>query len=63
MFLDPFGNLWEIFVLLPDVIFLAEIDEVNDGLSAEKEERIYDFDLIKTFQLAASLTDMGFKEM
>ena len=37
MFLDPFGNLWEVLVLLPDVIFFAEIDEVNDRLSAEEE--------------------------
>ena len=43
---DPLGDLRKIFVLLPDVIFLAKIDKVDDGLSRKKEERVYDFDLI-----------------
>ena len=45
MFLDPLGDLWKMLVLLSNVVFLAKIDEVDNGLSAEEEERIYDFDL------------------
>ncbi len=29
--LDPVGDLGEVLVLLPDVVFLAEVDEVDDG--------------------------------
>ena len=47
MFLDPFSNLWEVLVLLSDVIFLAEIDEIDNGFSGEEEERIDNFDLVK----------------
>lgn len=46
MFFDPFGNLRKMLVLLSDVIFLAEVDEVDNGFGAEEEERIYDFDLV-----------------
>ena len=45
MFFNPFGDLRQVFVLLSDVIFLTEIDEVDDGFSAKEEERIYDLDL------------------
>lgn len=45
MFFDPFGDLREVLILLSDVIFLAEIDKVDDGFSAKEEERIYDLDL------------------
>ena len=30
MLFDPFGNFGEVFVLLPDVVFFAEVDEVDD---------------------------------
>ena len=46
VFFDPFSDLGKMFVLLSDVIFLAEVDKVDDGFSAQKEKRIYDFDLI-----------------
>jgi hypothetical protein len=32
-------------VLLSDVVFLAQIDEVDDWLGGEEEERVDDFDL------------------
>ncbi len=47
MFLDPFSDLREMLVLLPNVIFLAEVDEIDNGFSGEEEERIDDFDLVK----------------
>ena len=43
---DPFGNLRKVLVLLSDVIFFAEVDEVDDWLGREEEERIYGFDLV-----------------
>ena len=45
MFFNPLGNLWKMLVLLPDVVFLTKIDEVDNRLSSEEEQRIYDFDL------------------
>lgn len=45
MLFDPFCNLREMFVLLSDVVFLAEVDKVDDRFGAEEEERIYGFDL------------------
>ena len=47
MFLNPFSDFREMFVLLPDVIFFAEVDEIDNGFGGEEEERIDDFDLIK----------------
>lgn len=35
--LDPFGDLGKVLVLLSDVIFLAEVDEEDDGLGAEEQ--------------------------
>ena len=43
--LDPFGNLRKMLVLLSDVIFLAKIDEVDDGFGRQEEERIDGLDL------------------
>ncbi len=45
MLFDPLGDLWKMLVLLSDVVFLAQIDKVDDRFSAEEEEGIYDFDL------------------
>lgn len=42
---DPFGDLGEVLVLLADVVFLAEVDEVDHWLGGEEEERIDDLDL------------------
>lgn len=33
-------------VLLSNIVFLAEVDEVNDGFGTEEEEGIYDFNLV-----------------
>lgn len=33
-------------VLLPDVVFLAEVHQVDDGFGGEEEQRVDDFDLV-----------------
>ena len=43
--LDPLEYLGKVLVLLANVVLLAKIDEVNDGLGSEKEERVDDLDL------------------
>lgn len=45
MLLDPFCNLWKVFVLLPYVVLFAEVDEEDDGFGGQEEERIDYFDL------------------
>ena len=45
MFFDPFSDFREMFILLSNVIFFAEIDEVDDRLRCKQEERIYGFNL------------------
>lgn len=45
MCLDPFGDLGEVLVLLADIVFFGEIDEVYDGFGGEEEEGIDDLDL------------------
>jgi len=45
--LDPFGNTWEMLVLLAEVILLTQVDEVDDWLGGEEEERVDDFDLLR----------------
>ena len=47
MLLDPFGNLGQVLVLLAEVVFLAEIDQVDDGLGRQKEERVNYLNLIR----------------
>lgn len=44
---DPFGDLREVLVFLTDVVFLREVDQVDDGFCGEEEQGIYDFDLSK----------------
>jgi hypothetical protein len=34
-----------VLVFLPDVVFFAEVDEVDYGLCGEEEEGVYYFDL------------------
>jgi hypothetical protein len=46
MLLDPFGNLGQVLVLLAEIVLLAEVDQVNDGLGRQKEERVDHFNLI-----------------
>lgn len=43
--LDPLKDLGEVLVLLADVISLAQVDKVHNGLGSEKEQRVDDFDL------------------
>ena len=45
VFLDPFGNLRQVFVLLSNVVLFAQIDQVHDRLCCEQEEWIDDLDL------------------
>ena len=46
MFFDPLGDFGKMLVLLSYVVFLAEIDKVDNRFSAEEEEGIYDFYLV-----------------
>ena len=43
--LDPLGNLGKMLVLLADVVLLAQVDKVYNGLSGEEEERVDVLDL------------------
>lgn len=52
MLFDPFGDFGEVFVLLPDVVLLAEVDEEDDGFGGEEEERVDYFDLRTIASLA-----------
>jgi hypothetical protein len=52
VFLDPFHDLGRMLVLFADVIFLAQVDEINDWLGCEEEKWVDDFDLWK-FSLAS----------
>lgn len=45
MFLDPLGDFWKVLVLLTYIVFLAEVDQIDNRLSGEKKEGIYYFDL------------------
>lgn len=45
MLLDPLHDLSKMLILLSNVVFLTQVDEVDDRLSCKKEERIDDFDL------------------
>lgn len=38
--LDPLGNLGKVLVLLANVVPLAQVDEVDDGLGGKKEEGV-----------------------
>lgn len=46
MLLAPLCNLGEVLVLFPDIILLRKIDQIDDGLGAEQEERVDDLDLL-----------------
>ncbi len=43
--LQPLGDLGKVLVLLADVVLLREIDQVDDGLRSQEEERVDDLDL------------------
>jgi hypothetical protein len=43
--LDPLEDFGEVLVLLADVISLAQVDKVHNGLSSEQEQGVDDFDL------------------
>jgi hypothetical protein len=43
--LDPRSDLGEVLVLLPDVVTLTQVDEVDDGLGSEEEHGVDGLDL------------------
>ncbi len=43
--LDPGVDLGQMLVLLPQVVLLGEVDEVDDGLGRQEHERVDDLDL------------------
>lgn len=43
--LAPLSDLGQVLVLFPDVILLRKIDQIDDGLGAEQEERVDDLNL------------------
>lgn len=47
MLLDPLSNLGKMLVSTSEVVFLAQIDEVDHGLSGQQEQGIDDLDLKK----------------
>lgn len=51
--LDPLRDLGKILVLLADVVPLAEVDQVDDGLSREEEQRVDHLDLIASWSAYA----------
>lgn len=53
MLFYPFGDLGEMLVAAADVVFLAEVDEVDDWLGCEEEEWVDDFDLCFEYQRTA----------
>jgi hypothetical protein len=48
MLLDPLHDLGEMLVLLPDVISLREVDQVDSRLGRQEEKRVDDLDLKKS---------------
>lgn len=54
MLLNPFGHTWKILVLLADVILFAQVDEIDDWLCREKEERVDELDLEKRISTTSS---------
>lgn len=45
VFLDPLNNLGQVLVLLSDEVLLRQVDQEDDGLGCEEEERVDDLDL------------------
>lgn len=43
--LDPLENLGKVLVLLADVISLAQVDKIHNGLGSEEEQGVDDLDL------------------
>lgn len=43
---DPLSDFREVFVFLADVVFFAEVDEVDDWFGGEEHEGVDDFDLL-----------------
>ena len=43
--LDPLEDLGEVLILLADVISLAQVDQVHNGLGSEEEQGVDDLDL------------------
>jgi hypothetical protein len=45
MLLAPLRNLGKVLVLFPDVILLRKIDQIDNRLGTEQEERVDDLNL------------------
>lgn len=45
MLLDPLHNLWQMLILLTDIILFTQVDQVNNRLGCQEEERVNIFDL------------------
>ncbi len=43
--LDPFRDFRQMLVLLADVVFFAQVDQIDNGLRRQQEQRVDDFDL------------------
>jgi hypothetical protein len=55
---DPLRDLGQVLVLLADVVLLTEVDEEDDGLGREKEERVDDLDLVNCELVFADLYEV-----
>lgn len=44
--LDPLKDLGQVLVLLTDVVLLAEVDQIDNGLGREQEERVDNLNLL-----------------
>lgn len=47
MLLDPFDNAGKMLVLLPDVVSLGQVDEIDARLSRQEKEGVDGLDLRK----------------
>jgi len=57
VFFDPFHNFAEMLVLLANVVFFTEIDEVHYWLCCKEEQRIDYLDLRYSCQLSSEMFD------
>ena len=45
MFFDPFSDLGQMFVFLPNVVFFGQVHKVDNRFGGEEKERVDYFDL------------------
>lgn len=43
---NPLCNFWQVLVLLANVVSLAQVDQVDNGLGSQEEQRVDNLDLI-----------------